>query len=81
MCKGSYLHRFRIIKEFPEGVLENCEICHKSKFFKIAGGQVEGNAYMAWHLRLALGNIPIPAYIWHEYNYNPLNDEILSPYV
>jgi hypothetical protein len=80
-CVGSYLHRWTIIKEFPEGVLENCEICHKSKFFKVVGGQVEGNVYMSWHLRLALGNIPIPTYIWHEYQYIPLSNEIVSPYL
>lgn len=80
-CLGRYLHRFKIIKEFPDGVLENCEICHKSKFFKIVGGQLEANSYMSWHLRLALGNIPIPAYIWHEFEYDPISSLITSPYV
>lgn len=80
-CLNSYLHRFKIEKEYVDGVLEVCEICHKSKFFKIVDGKVDGNAYMSWHLRSALGNIPIPGYIWHEYEYEPLSDKIISPYV
>lgn len=79
-CKGKYLHRYAIIEEFETGVLENCEICHKSKFFRAVGGEIENNAYMSYHLRLALGNLPIPNYIWHEYKYDPLINEIESPY-
>ncbi len=80
MCKGNYLHRYKIVQEFDEGVIENCEICHKSKFFKVVGGQLEANAYMAYHLRSALQNIPIPNYIWHEYQYDPLLGLQESPY-
>ncbi len=79
-CHKRYLHRFDIVKEFPNGVVEVCQICHLKKFFKIVGGQVERNVYMSWHLRLALGNIPIPKYLWHEYEYDPLSDNLISPY-
>jgi len=77
-CLGKWLHRFSIVAEYPEGVLENCEICHKSRFFKIIDDQVDNQHYMDWHIRSALPfNHP---YYFHEHVYNPYSDLIPSPY-
>lgn len=81
MCKGRYLHRYEIIQQHNDGVLENCSICHRNRFFKAVGGQVENGAYMAYHLRLAIANLPLWGYIWHEFEYDPLSDNVVSPYV
>ena len=81
MCRKRYLHRFEIAREFENGVLEVCKICHTKKFFKLIDGKLDHNRYMSYHFRQALGNLPIPNYIWHEYHYNPLANDLVSPYV
>lgn len=81
MCTGRYLHRFEIVREFDRGVLEVCKICHIKKAFKLIDGKLDHNRYMSYHLRQALGNIPIPNYIFHEYEYDPLSNTVVSPYV
>lgn len=77
-CIGSWLHRFQIIEEYPEGVLELCEICKKTKFFKILNGGVDNNKYMDWHIRAAL--IPNHPLFYHEFEFDPYEDGIISPY-
>jgi hypothetical protein len=65
------------VEEFPEGVLEVCEICKKTQFFKIIDGKVNNQAYMDWHIRSAL---PIQhPYYYHEFQYDP--ESIESIYV
>ncbi len=73
-CLGGYLHRFNIVGEYPEGVLEVCEICGTDKFFRVIDDKLENNEYMQYHLRLA-----IPPY--HPlYNHeHPRATGILSP--
>lgn len=79
LCKGQYLHRFEIVEEYPEGVKENCQICHKSRFFKIIDGKVDNQGYMDYHLRQALP--PNHPYHFHEFEFSPLTEEkIISPY-
>ncbi len=78
MCLGKYLHRFSIVGEYDNGVLEACEICHKTRFFKLIDGKVDNLNYMDWHIRNALPQFH--PYYYHEYEYNPLN-QIESPYV
>ncbi len=78
MCEGEYLHRFKIVKEFPQGVLEICDICGLDKFFRIIEGKVNNAEYMSWHCRQALQ--PMHPYFNHEYEYNPLTKNIPSPY-
>lgn len=81
-CLKHYLHRFEVAREYETGVLEVCKICHVKKFFKITDtGKIDNNKFMSYHLRQVLGNIPIPNYIWHEYQYDPLSNEQISPYV
>lgn len=80
-CHKGYLHRFEVAREYETGVLETCKICHIKKFFKINDeGRVDNNKFMSYHLRQVLQNIPIPNYIWHEYKYDPLSSELVSPY-
>lgn len=83
-CLNSYLHRLKITQEWGEQVLETCEICHKSFFFKVIDGQLQKDHYLSYHLREALGNLPIPNYIYHERIYDPFirNNpyKIKSPY-
>ena len=56
-CRNSYLHRFEIKAEYPEGVKEVCIICGMSKFFRVIDGKLNNLAYMDWHVRNALPNI------------------------
>ena len=80
-CVGRYLHRLKITKEWGGQVLETCEICHKSVFFKVVDGQLQKDYYLSFHLREALPNLPIPNYIYHEREFAPFNKEkIISPY-
>lgn len=53
-CLNSWLHRFEIKAEYPQGVMEVCEICKKKKFFRLIEGKVDNANYMSWHIRLAL---------------------------
>ncbi len=53
-CKGPWMHRFRILRQWPETVEEVCDICHKRMFFKIRGGRVDNYHYLSFHLRSAL---------------------------
>lgn len=53
-CLNSYLHRFNIKEEYPEGVKEVCEICGMSKFFRVIDGKVSNAEYMSYHLKQAL---------------------------
>lgn len=78
LCYNDYLHRFSIKAEYPEGVLEVCEICGLDKFFRIIDGKVDNTEYMAWHARQAL--FPLHPYYYHEREYSPLDDKIQSPY-
>lgn len=79
-CVNAYLHRLSITKEWGEQVLETCEICHKSVFFKVVDGQLQKDYYLSFHLREALGNLPIPNYIYHERGFDPFSNKIVSPY-
>ena len=64
-CRNSYLHRFSIKNEYPEGVMEVCEICGMSKFFRIIDGKVNNFGYMSWHQRQGLN--PIHPFFNREY--------------
>lgn len=64
-CISSWLHRFNIVEEFDNGVLEVCEVCKLKKFFKLINGEVDNQAYMDWHMRSALP--PQHPYYKHEY--------------
>jgi len=75
-CLGSWLHRFSIVSEYTDGVLEVCEICHKTKFFPIRDGKVDNFNYMSWHLRSALPKFH--PYYEHEFEFSPY--ELVSPY-
>lgn len=79
MCQEGYLHRFNLVKEYEHGVLEVCEICALEKFFPVVNGKTDNAEYMSWHVRQALH--PHNPLFFHEYQYQPLNDNIPSPYV
>jgi hypothetical protein len=53
-CKNSYLHRFEIVEEFDNGVLEICPICFKRKFFKLIENKVDNQFYMSYHIKSIL---------------------------
>lgn len=53
-CRGGFLHRYEIVQEFPEGILEMCEICKDRKFFKLVNGQTDNLKYISYHIRQAL---------------------------
>jgi hypothetical protein len=78
-CLGTWLHRFKIVEEYPDGVLELCEVCQKTKFFKLIDGKVDNLAYMDYHIRNAIP--PFHPLFEHEYLYDLFAEEpIISPY-
>lgn len=74
MCRNSYLHRFEIKAEYPEGVKEVCSICGKSKFFRVIEGKLNNLTYMNYHIKQSL-----PAF--HPYfSRQQLEEGLISPY-
>lgn len=53
-CRNSYLHRFNIKAEYPEGVKEVCEVCGMSKFFRLLEGKLNNAEYMSYHIKQIL---------------------------
>ncbi len=76
-CLNSYLHRFEVKREYPQGVLEVCEICHKRMFFKIIDDKVDNQNYMSYHIHNAL---PPFHPMYERDNADPLDASIKSPY-
>jgi len=77
-CKSSWLHRFKIIAQYPEGVQERCEICHKKVFLRVINGKSNNTRYIASHMRQVL--VPQHRLFIHEYpNSKPWN-KVVSPY-
>lgn len=64
-CVGLWLHRFEIIEQWDNAVVEMCGICLKKKVFRIVNGRTNNLEYLSYHLRSAL----IPQHpLWkHEY--------------
>lgn len=53
-CVDAWLHRFQIVGQWPEGVLERCEICGQEEFFPVIDGRIDNNHYLSFHARQAL---------------------------
>lgn len=70
-CRNSYMHRFNIVGEYPEGVMEVCQICGTKKFFKIVDGKVNNSGYMSWHQRQGFNPIhPLFSREFPNFEYN-----------
>jgi hypothetical protein len=67
-----------IESEYEDGVMEVCEICHKTQFFKLIDGKSDNLSYMNWHTRNALP--PSHPLFYHEFMYDPFEPGIASPY-
>lgn len=76
-CKAGYLHRFEIKEEYPEGVLEVCEICFTRKYFKVVDGLLDNQSYMSYHLKQVM---PINHPMYSRQHETPLTSELPSPY-
>jgi hypothetical protein len=51
-CKiKGWMHDFRIIKTYPDGVLERCTRCKEKHYFK---NNVSNTHYLSYHLRATL---------------------------
>ncbi len=50
-CHDGWLHRFHIIEQNPDGVIEMCRLCQKTVFFT---SNVDNLTYLSYHLREAL---------------------------
>lgn len=70
-CLNGYLHRFSIQQQYPEGVVEICEICKERRFFKVVDGRVNNVEYLGSHARQAL--LPQHPLFYHEYKYEYKN--------
>ena len=51
VCRGNFLHKFQIIKNTGNGVLERCERCGLQKHFH---NETKNHHYLSWHIRSAL---------------------------
>jgi hypothetical protein len=67
-CGNSFLHRFNIIEQYPECVVEVCEICGQKAYFKTINGKCNNFDYLDHHLRQALFKAH-PQY-YREWKYN-----------
>jgi len=77
-CKGKWLHHFEIQEEHEAGVMEVCRVCKLRKFFKLVDGLADNQEYMNWHIKSALPK-EHPLF-YHEYLYDPYNNDKISPY-
>lgn len=50
-CNGSWLHRYRIVKQYDNGIVERCDICQDEQFFH---KKIPNYEYLAFHQRQAL---------------------------
>jgi hypothetical protein len=50
-CIGGHMHRWVIVKEWPQGVEEVCDVCRKTMF---AHFKIPNHIYLASHLRSIL---------------------------
>lgn len=64
-CLGSWLHRYAIVKQFPEGVEEMCLICKDRQFFRVFDGRIDNYNYIKYHNRQCLQ--PYNPFYSHEY--------------
>lgn len=53
-CKDGWLHRYKIIGQDQNAVVEMCEICRDTQTFKIVNGRVDNMTYLRYHLHSAL---------------------------
>ena len=53
-CLDTWLHRFNLVNQYLDGVLERCEICSEEVFFPIVNGRVDNTDYISYHARQAL---------------------------
>jgi hypothetical protein len=60
-CRGSWLHKFRTVQEFPDGAVERCERCGLQKYFRLEAKLI----YLSYHLREILK--PNDPLFIHEY--------------
>lgn len=53
-CKGTYLHKYEIIRQYQQGILEMCDRCGKEVFFRVIDGNIDNNNYLNYHMRQVL---------------------------
>lgn len=53
-CRNGWLHRFNIVQQLENGVVERCEICGIKVPFRIHEGRINNKQYLSFHLRNAL---------------------------
>lgn len=64
-CLDIWLHRFQLVEQFEDGVMERCEICGQEEFFPVIDGQIDNQNYLSFHARQAL--MPQHELFKHEY--------------
>lgn len=50
-CLHGWLHRYKIEREWSDGVEEVCEICKDKQLFKVINGQIDNIEYLSYHER------------------------------
>lgn len=56
-CKNNWLHDFKIVGEYLEGVQERCVKCGQKKFFRTIQGQTSNKDYISFHMKQVLPSI------------------------
>lgn len=64
-CYGDWLHRFELVEQQFEYVLEVCQICGQEEYFAVVDGRVDNMNYIEYHARQCLPK-QSPLFI-HEY--------------
>lgn len=68
-CGNGWLHRYEILEQHADYVMEVCVICHEPAYFKLINGKSDNFDYLDHHLRQALFKAH-PQFI-REYKYQP----------
>lgn len=50
-CVAGFLHEYRTVKQFPEGMLDVCRKCRTAKFFR---NDMPDHLFLSHNLRMAI---------------------------
>jgi hypothetical protein len=67
LCCDTWLHRYQIVAQYAECVMEVCEICGDEQYYQILpNGMSDNQEYLSHNIRMALP--PFHPLFEHEYS-------------